>query len=122
MDKEIQRLEAVTSRLEALVGHLSAADAGGQSSSGDDSGSSVDHLPIIRDYDALVNDSVKSFVAVSKKIGGDLNTMSDHVRRLFEAQEQFIKQAVQSKKPTDEQIKGSIKAQSSEIEAITGKS
>lgn len=122
MDEELKRLEAVTSRLESFVSRLATTNAGSPSNTGDDSGSNVDQLPIIRDYDTFINESVKPFLAVSQKIGGDLNTMSDHVRRLFEAQQQFIKQAVQSKKPNDQQIKDAIKPQSSEIEAITGKS
>ena len=43
-------------------------------------------------------------LAVSRKIGGDLTTMIDHVIRLFNTQQQFLRQAVQSKKPNDQQI------------------
>ena len=84
--------------------------------------SATDNLPVLRDYNAIVNGSFASFVSVSRKIGGDLPTMIDHVTRLFDAQRQFIHKAVQSKKPTnDQQIQELIKPQSTEIEAISGK-
>lgn len=81
-----------------------------------------DNLPILRDYNNIINDSLASFVATSRKIGGDLSAMIDHVNRLFDAQRQFIRKAIQSKKPTnDQQIQELIKPQSTEIEAICGK-
>jgi hypothetical protein len=46
--------------------------------------------------------------------------MNDHVTRLFNAQQQFLKQAIQSQKPNDQQLMEAIKPQSNEIEAITG--
>ncbi|CAF4250073.1 unnamed protein product, partial [Rotaria magnacalcarata] len=45
--------------------------------------------------------------------------MSDHVKRLFDAQQQFLRQAVQSTKPNDQKVVEAIKPQSSEIDAIT---
>jgi adenylyl cyclase-associated protein len=120
MDDHLKRLEAVTTRLESLVGQLPYNGATGPSTVNDESANQVDSLPILRDYDSLINESVKPFLAVSQKIGGDLITMSDHVARLFNAQQQFLRQAVQSKKPGDQQLIEAIKPQSSEIEAITG--
>jgi hypothetical protein len=120
MEDQLKRLEAITNRLESVVGQISSTGVNGQSHvNGGDSANNVDHLPILRDYDTLINESVKPFLANSHKIGGDLTTMSDHVARLFHAQQQFLRQAVQSKKPNDQQIMDAIKPQSSEIEAIT---
>jgi uncharacterized phage infection (PIP) family protein YhgE len=119
-EQVIKRLEVVADRLESAVSQLTSNSTTGQSNTNGDSANNVDHLPVLRDYDTLINETVKPFVTVSQKIGGDLTTMSDHVTRLFNAQQQFLRQAVQSKKPTDKQVTDAIKPQSSEIEAITG--
>ena len=84
--------------------------------------SANDNVPVIRDYTAILDGALATFVVSSRKIGGELTTMIDHVARLFAAQQQFLRQAIQSKKPTiDQQIIASIKPQSSEIEAICGR-
>lgn len=81
-----------------------------------------DNSPVLKDYNAIINGSLGSFVTISRKIGGELPSMIDHVTRLFNAQLQFIQKAVQTKKPTnDQQIQELIKPQSTEIEAICGK-
>jgi hypothetical protein len=121
MDDQLKRLEAVTNRLESFISQLSPTGVNSQSNRNDeDPANNVDNLPILRDYDILINESVKPFLVISQKIGGDLITMSDHVARLFNAQQQFLRQAVQSKKPNDQQLMEAIKPQSNEIEAITG--
>jgi hypothetical protein len=120
MDDQLRRLEVVTNRLESIIGQLSSTGVNSQSNENDDLANNVDNLPILHDYDTLINESVKPFLAISQKIGGDLTTMTDHVARLFDAQQQFLRQAVQSKKPDDQQIMKAIKPQSTEIEAITG--
>jgi division protein CdvB (Snf7/Vps24/ESCRT-III family) len=120
MDDQLRRLEAVTNRLESFISQLSSAGVNGQSNGNDDLANNVDNLPILRDYDILINESVKPFLNISQKIGGDLTTMNDHVTRLFNAQQQFLRQAVQSKKPSDQQLMEAVKPQSNEIESITG--
>ncbi len=120
MDDQLRRLETITNRLESFIGQLSSTGVNNQSNGNDNLANNVDNLPIIRDYDTLINESVKPFSAMSQKIGGDLTTMSDHVTRLFNAQQRFLRQAVQSKKPSDEQLMEAIKPQSTEIESITG--
>jgi len=120
MDDQLKRLEAVTNRLESVARQFSSTSSSNQSNTNDDSENNIDHLPVIRDYDTLINESVKPFVAVSQKIGGDLTTMSEYVLQLFNAQQQFLRQAVQSKKPDEKQVMAAFKPQSSEIENITG--
>jgi hypothetical protein len=120
MDEQLKRLEALTARLESVVGHLSSAGTNGQSNGNEDLTNNVDSLPILHDYEIIINQSVKPFIAVSQKIGGDLITMSEHVTRLFNAQKEFLRQAVQSQKPSDQQLMPAVKPQSNEIEAITG--
>ena len=81
-----------------------------------------DNLPIIRDYNTIINGVLASFVTLSHKIGGELPKMANHVRGLFDAQQQFIHRAIKSKKPiNDQQIQELIKPQSMEIEAICGR-
>jgi hypothetical protein len=81
-----------------------------------------DHLPILRDYDAILAGSLTAFVTVSQKIAGDLTGMIEHVTRLFAAQQQFVRQALGQLKPVnDQQIMELIRPQSTEIEAICGK-
>jgi len=82
---------------------------------------SNDSLPVLRDYNAIIDSTLASFTTISRKIGGELPTMTDYVTRLFDAQRQFIRKAIQSKKPTnDKQIQELLKPQSTEIEAICG--
>jgi hypothetical protein len=82
----------------------------------------VDNLPILRDYNTIINDTLASFIILSRQIGGELSVMIDHVIRLFDAQREFIRYALRNRKPTyDQQIAELIKPQSNEIEAIGGK-
>ena len=77
----------------------------------------------MRDYGAVLAGSLASFVTLSRKIGGELPTMVDHVTKLFSAQQQFLRQALQTKKPaTDQEIAALIKPQSAIIETICGQS
>ncbi|CAF2748282.1 unnamed protein product [Rotaria sp. Silwood2] len=78
-----------------------------------------DNFPILQDYKAIINGTLASFVTLSRKIGGELPTMIDHVTRVFDVQQKFIQKAIQSKKPTnDQEIQELVKPQSTEIETI----
>ncbi|CAF1118311.1 unnamed protein product [Adineta ricciae] len=80
---------------------------------------SIDHLPALKDYNAILENTLAPFTAASRKLGGELPAMIDHVTRLFSAQQQFLRNALQNKKPAnDQQIQDLIKPQSTEIEAI----
>ena len=122
MDDQLKRLEAIPNRLEAVAQKFSSpasATVNGHSNVNNGTVDELDQLPILRDYDTIIHESVQPFLNSSKKIGGDLTAMVDHVQRLFTAQQEFIKRAVQSKKPNDQQITDIIKPQSNEIEAIS---
>lgn len=81
-----------------------------------------DNLPVLREYNAIISGTLKTFVTISQKIGGELSTMTDHVTRLFNAQQKFIQKAIQSQKPANDlEMQTLIKPQSTEIEAICGK-
>lgn len=116
MDTYVKRLDHLNNRLESVANHLQTSP-GKSSSNG-----IVDHLPVLRDYHVILNGSLAAFVALSRQIGGELSAMIDHVARLFRSQEEFLKRAIQMKKPSnDQQISEFIKPQSNEIESIVGK-
>ena len=106
MDSHVKRLNHINNRLETVANHFQPSNDG----------------PILRDYQSILTNSLATFVSLSTKIGGDLTTMIEHVQRLFNLQNDFLRQAIQMKKPTnDQQISELIKPQSNEIEAIVGK-
>lgn len=83
---------------------------------------SIDNTPILRDFDAIIRGSFGSFVDSSRRLGSELTTTIEHLTRLFNAQKDFIRFAIQNRKPdNDQQLTDMIKSQSNEIEAICGK-
>ncbi|CAF2426190.1 unnamed protein product [Rotaria sp. Silwood2] len=119
MDSHAKRLDNLNNRIESVANQLQSSIGKTGTSHKSSSNENLDNLPILRDYNAIINDSFASFVKISRKIGGELSTMIDHVTRLFDAQREFLRQAIQSKKPTnDQQIAELIKPQSNEIEKI----
>jgi hypothetical protein len=119
MDSYVKRLDNLNNRLDSVATHLQSSN--GKSGNGHKN-ENLDNLPILRDYNTIINGSLASFVTVSRKIGGELSTMIDHVTRLFDAQREFLRHAIQTKKPAnDQQITELIKPQSTEIETIVGK-
>ncbi len=118
MDSYVKRLDNLNHRLESVTNHLQTSGVNQKSSSNEN----VDNLPILRDYNTILNGSLSSFVNLSRKIGGELVPMMDHVMRLFNRQKEFLQQSIQKKKPAnDQKISELIKPQSNEIEAIVGK-
>ncbi|UJR23568.1 hypothetical protein I4U23_026556 [Adineta vaga] len=116
MDSHVKRFDHLNNRLDSVANDLQASV--GKSKSTNDQ---IDYLPVLRDYNTIVNESLATFVTTSRKIGGELSTMIDHLVRLFDAQRAFLRLAIQTKKPTNEQqIIDLIKPQSMEIEAIVG--
>lgn len=114
MNSQMKRFDNLNSRLES-------ANKNGTKLR-NSSEQNLDNLPVLRDYNAIINNSLTSFVATSRKIGGELSFMIDHVIRLFSAQHDFLQYAIQTKKPAnDQQIAELIKPQSNEIESIIGK-
>ncbi|CAF0754706.1 unnamed protein product [Adineta steineri] len=119
MNSQVKRFDHLNNRLDSVANHLQSSigkfSLGPKNSSNDN----IDNLPILRDYNAIINGTFASFITLSRKIGGELSVIIDHVVRLFEAQREFLRFAIQTKKPVnDQQIADLIKSQSSEIEAI----
>jgi fructose-1-phosphate kinase PfkB-like protein len=122
MDSHVKRLDNVNNRLESVANRMQTSIGKSGVNQKNSSNENLDNLPILRDYNTILNGSLASFVTLSRKIGGELSSMIDHVTRLFDTQKEFLRQAIQTKKPTnDQQIAELIKPQSSEIEAIVGK-
>lgn len=111
MDSHVKRLDNINSRLESVAIRFQPSN-----------NKSDDSLPVLRDYNTILTGSLASFATLSRKIGGEVSTIIDHVVRLFDVQKDFLQQAIQMKKPSNEQqITELIKPQSNEIEAIVGK-
>ena len=88
----------------------------------DHNSNTTDQPLVLRDYYAILDDTLAKFDTLSCTIGGELLKMMDLVRCLFAAQRQFLQQALKLKKPSNDQdILQMIKSQSTEIEAICGK-
>ena len=119
-DSHGKRLDTLNHRLESVANHLEAS--AGKSNTGRPNAPS-DNLPVLRDYDSIIQGTFATFGTLSRKIGGELPTMIDHLTRLFNAQKDFIRHATQHAKPSNnEQTADLVKPQSKEIEAICGKS
>jgi hypothetical protein len=123
MDSHVKRLDNLNNRLESVAINFQSSIGKSGVNQKHSSNDNLDNLPILRDYNTILTGSLSSFAILSRKIGGELSTMIDHVTRLFDIQKEFLHQAIQTKKPTnDQQIAELIKPQSNEIEAIVGKS
>ncbi|CAF1047788.1 unnamed protein product [Rotaria sordida] len=119
MDSHVKRFDNLNNRLESVANQLQSSVGKTGTGHKNSSNENLDNLPVLRDYNAIINDSFASFVTMSRKIGGELSITIDHVTRLFDAQREFLRQAIQIKKPTnDQQIAELIKPQSNEIETI----
>ncbi|CAF0748087.1 unnamed protein product [Adineta ricciae] len=120
MNTHVKRLDHLNNRLDSVANTLqSPSGRTGSTNVKHSSDDRVDALPVLREYNTIINETLAPFVTTSRKIGGELITMVDHLTRLFDAQRTFLRTAVQTKKPTnDEQTINLVKPQSTEIEAI----
>ena len=87
----LQRLEAVTNRLEAMESKPTAViSADGDLVS-----------PMIREYDQLIADQVASYVALSAKLGApDVEAQAKLVQKAFEAQREMLVTVSKCRKPS----------------------
>ena len=122
MNSHVKRLDHLNNRLDSVANTLqSPSGRTGSINAKHSSNDQVDALPVLREYNTIINETLAPFVTTSRKIGGELITMVDHLTRLFDAQRTFLRTAVQTKKPTNaEQTTNLVKPQSTEIEAIVG--
>ncbi|ELT97182.1 hypothetical protein CAPTEDRAFT_18736 [Capitella teleta] len=105
----VQRLEAVTVRLEA------AASRGG-GAGGDASGAALAASVVA--YDAQVNPELEKFVSLCQQIGGDGNALGDLVKKAFNVQRDIVVKASKCKQPAQAQMMDVFKPLSAAIEAL----
>jgi len=101
----VSRLETVTARLEQVEkqiasGALVAAPAAGGAPSGGSSSGGADSAAV-REYESLIDQHIRPFVEISKKIAPEVGEQAALVLKAIEAQKQFIAIAASSKKPGD---------------------
>jgi len=103
LDQLVARLEAATSKLEALAG-VSQGGGGGAAPSSSDAGGEA-----LGVYDDILNGPVKQFVEISQKIGGEIQQQSEIFHKAFKAQREFIAVVTRSKKPADNVVQELLK-------------
>lgn len=102
----VSRLETVTARLEqvekqiasgATAGPAAGASAGASASAGGSGGDSA----AVREYENLIDQHIRPWVDLSKKIAPEVGQQAELVLAAVEAQKQYIAVAAVSKKPAD---------------------
>ncbi|XP_078664971.1 adenylyl cyclase-associated protein 1-like isoform X4 [Branchiostoma floridae x Branchiostoma belcheri] len=119
----VRRLEAVTSRLEAVAG--AGGGAGTESSVGDAGGYGVNEkntggkkdvqvvltpqvkealAPFVEAYDEILSGPFAQVVSLSQQLGGDVSTQVSMVKQAFQAQREFIVHVSKCKEPSPEML------------------
>ncbi|XP_028406083.1 adenylyl cyclase-associated protein 1-like [Dendronephthya gigantea] len=119
----VVRLEAVTNRLESLVKNTSVDEKERQEISSNVQGLAgnserVNSASFSEEYEAGVsvaafdevyNDKVAAYLELSAKIGGDVNTQAELVKKAFAALRQLLCTAESSAKPSDANLPSILK-------------
>jgi len=103
----VDRLEAVTAKLEANSGAGGAAAAQPE-----------DLSAAVTAYDELLSTSFKQFTELSAKLGGDVAKHGAMVEAAFKAQRAFIAIAAKSKQPSQQDLQMLLKPTSDKISEI----
>ena len=80
MHNLLKRLEVLTNRLELVAHQFSSSFAHDQSNANDNSIDSIDYLLILRDYDILIEQSIKPSITVSQT---DRLSFRNYYRSIF---------------------------------------
>ena len=72
----------------------------------------------VNGYEDIMLNNVQEFLALSAKIGGDVATQAEFVKKAFDAQFAFIKLAAESSKPADDVLMKLLAPTSEQISAI----
>jgi adenylyl cyclase-associated protein len=104
----LNRLQAVTTRLENVEKALATNTAGGApaapTAAAASSGPDPSSAPSVVDYDQLVEEHIKPYVEHSKKAGDLVSKQAELVAQAVQQQRGLLAKAVQSKKPSQEQL------------------
>ncbi|KAM4725698.1 adenylyl cyclase-associated protein 1 [Anableps anableps] len=92
-------LASLVQRLEVAVGRLEAASGPGGGGAGGSAGGAV--AAFVEAYDGIINGPVAQYVALSQKIGGDVQKHADMMKQAFSSQRQLLITASSSQKPSD---------------------
>lgn len=123
LQKLIDRLESVTSRLEKVGSSAPTtngrAPAPAGSSAGSSAGESYDSLPSIAAFDDIANGTLSSFIQLSTKIGADLKTMAELVQKVFKFERSFLIEAAISTQPSQDTLNKFFQLFSQHITEVT---
>eukprot|EP00002_Diphylleia_rotans_P009457 TRINITY_DN1970_c0_g1_i1.p2 TRINITY_DN1970_c0_g1~~TRINITY_DN1970_c0_g1_i1.p2 ORF type:complete len:466 (-),score=118.57 TRINITY_DN1970_c0_g1_i1:2393-3790(-) len=98
MDPVLQRLEAVTARLEALAAGKGAAPSSSAAAAAA-APSAAGESRTVTEFDQFVADSAKPFLDVSAKIGGDVTTQLAFIQDALQENRKLVDLASKAKKP-----------------------
>lgn len=91
LERLVQRLEAATTRLEALSSQKPAlAPKPGTGSAPSPHGGTQEAPPAVRQYDDAVEEPLQRFIKLSNQIGGDVKLMGEKVAAAFNEQRNFL--------------------------------
>lgn len=107
----VQRLEAVTNRLENVGGPSS----GSASQPAMDSG---EVKPSVSAFDAIVSGPLSQFLSHSRKLAGDVQSQAEMVKAAFDAQRQFLTCVSRCKQPSPQMLESLLKPTSQHISAV----
>ncbi|XP_030645158.1 adenylyl cyclase-associated protein 1 [Chanos chanos] len=106
-------LAGLVQRLEVAVGRLEAMSGGGGSSGGSGVVSAY-----VEAYDELIAGPVAQYIALSQKIGGDVQKHAEMMKQGFSCQRQLLVTASSSQKPSDDAMKSLLAPVSKVIEQV----
>jgi len=110
LEKIVTRLESVATRLENLPQLTETGDMKPVLN--------TNNL-VVAEYEKLLNGELQSFLQISNKIGGDVQTQGALIQKAFAAQLEYLKTATTSSKPSDSALQTLLKPMSDAIANIT---
>jgi len=113
-----ETLDAAIARLSAIVSRIEAVSARGPVSGGSSGGSSS-NAAAVADFAVYVDDVVKPFLAISDKIGDDVQKLGGLVLAAINAEKDLIEKASKSKKPSQADLQNLLGPLSGAINEVT---
>lgn len=102
----VQRLEAAVGRLESMSGGGGGPAAGGAVAA------------FVEAYDVAVKTPVTDYLALSQKIGGDVQKHAEMMKKVLDCQRQLLVTAASSQKPSDAELGNLLKPLSNLIQQV----
>uniref|UniRef100_A0A3Q2PUI8 Adenylyl cyclase-associated protein n=1 Tax=Fundulus heteroclitus TaxID=8078 RepID=A0A3Q2PUI8_FUNHE len=108
-------LASLVERLEVAVGRLEAVSGPGAGAGGSAGGAVA---AFVGAYDDIINGPVAKYVALSQKIGGDVQKHADMMKQAFSSQRRLLATASSSQKPSDAVLTGLLDPVSKAIQQV----